>query len=444
MCIQVATEKPVTWKELKLHASAEDLWVAVRGRAYNLTEYQYLHPGSSLILQHVAGTDASEAFQAFKHPASARLEMLKYCVGFMETAREKPRTDAAQQLVQVRSKMEADGLFRVNYWNYFILAAGLAVAFLAVLLCVRERWVVPGALLLSLFWQQLALVGHDVGHNQILRTRSLDSMIGIGITLFLGASVQWWKYNHNTHHVTPNSSEHDPDIQHLPFFALSNQFFKNLRSTFYQATMVFDNAITKMMISIQHYTFLPMMLVARFGFYAMSTFHLLAKGRPAIYKPFEVAAFLGFFTWYLALCFCLPTWTERILFFAISHACFGIINLQTTLNHWGRPVEHGSALENYDNDWTTTQMMATNNVSCPVWMDWFHGGLQYQIEHHLFPDLPRHHLRAASAYVRPMCENLGIKYHSPTFFQALGEVLGALEIVAGQARNLPKEQMLVK
>lgn len=60
---------------------------------------------------------------------------------------------------------------------------------------------------------QLALVGHDVGHNQILRTRSLDSMIGIGITLFLGASVQWWKYNHNTHHVTPNSSEHDPDIQ---------------------------------------------------------------------------------------------------------------------------------------------------------------------------------------------------------------------------------------
>lgn len=56
-----------------------------------------------------------------------------------------------------------------------------------------------------------------------------------------------------------------PVLQHLPFFALSNQFFKNLRSTFYQATMVFDNAITKMMISIQHYTFLPMMLVARFG-----------------------------------------------------------------------------------------------------------------------------------------------------------------------------------
>lgn len=60
---------------------------------------------------------------------------------------------------------------------------------------------------------QLALVGHDVGHNQILRRRSLDSIIGIVVTLFLGAGVQWWKYNHNTHHVTPNSSDHDPDIQ---------------------------------------------------------------------------------------------------------------------------------------------------------------------------------------------------------------------------------------
>ena len=63
------------------------------------------------------------------------------------------------------------------------------------------------------------------------------------------------------------------------------------------------------------------------------------------------------------------------------------------------------------------QMMATNNVSCPVWMDWFHGGLQYQIEHHLYPDLPRHQLRAASGYVKPMCDKLGIRYHAPEFFQ---------------------------
>lgn len=75
-------------------------------------------------------------------------------------------------------------------------------------------------------------------------------------------------------------------------------------------------------------------------------------------------------------------------------------------------------------------MMATNNVSCPVWMDWFHGGLQYQIEHHLFPDLPRHQLRAASAYVRPMCAKLGIDYHAPTVVQ-VGADLFAIYLYKG-------------
>lgn len=55
MCIAVAAERVVTWKELKLHATPGDLWVAVNGRAYDLTEYQHVHPGSALILQHVAG-----------------------------------------------------------------------------------------------------------------------------------------------------------------------------------------------------------------------------------------------------------------------------------------------------------------------------------------------------------------------------------------------------
>lgn len=63
---------------------------------------------------------------------------------------------------------------------------------------------------------QLALVGHDVGHNQLFATRAGNSIMGIFVTLFLGAGVQWWKYNHNTHHVTPNSSDHDPDIQVRP------------------------------------------------------------------------------------------------------------------------------------------------------------------------------------------------------------------------------------
>ena len=57
------------------------------------------------------------------------------------------------------------------------------------------------------------------------------------------------------------------------------------------------------------------------------------------------------------------------------------------------------------------------NWTCPAWLDWFHGGLQFQIEHHLFPRMPRHNLRAASHLVKPACLRLGLRYHCPSFFQ---------------------------
>ena len=254
----------------------------------------------------LAGTDASEAFRAFKHPPVAYREMKNHCIGVMESGREggEQASASAQQLILTRNSMEKAGLFKVDLWNYVILAAALGVAFVAVLMCVAARWVIPGALLMALFWQQvrsslheqlsaistqcrlkprntwcgaisnggsptdlpscraaapsqlqsstalhqrldpetsaicivlssyvyrppqqcmhamltyeivqLALVGHDVGHNQLFATRAQNSIMGIFVTLFLGAGVQWWKYNHNTHHVTPNSDEHDPDIQ---------------------------------------------------------------------------------------------------------------------------------------------------------------------------------------------------------------------------------------
>ncbi|KAK9826821.1 hypothetical protein WJX81_004156 [Elliptochloris bilobata] len=412
----------VTWEQLASHAKPDDLWVAVNGRAYDLTAYQSAHPGGALILQHHAGRDASEAWLAYAHNSVPGMRQL------------------------MRShQMERDGLFVPNLWHYARLTVALIAVYAVCIHLVHARCWLSGGLLMSLFWQQLALVGHDVGHNQIFHRRSLDSLVGLFISFFLGASVQWWKYNHNVHHCTPNSSDHDPDIQHMPLFSLSNKVFTGIYSSYYKATLMVD-ALSKRFISYQHFTFLPVLLVARFGFYIMSSIHLISRTRPSIYKPVEVAAFLGFFVWYFMLVWTLPTWLERIAFFAASHAGFSIIHLQVTLNHWARPVKSTDAgsIEEYGNDWTLMQMASTNNVDCPEWLDWFHGGLQFQIEHHLYPDLPRHQLRRASAYVRPMCHELGIQYHSPPFFQAIAEVLAALKVVALEARvlDLPAKQAI--
>lgn len=87
--------------------------------------------------------------------------MQKHCIGAMESPREGGLavSPSALQLLQTRAKMEKAGLFRVDHWNYVILAAGLVVAFTAVLMCVAARWVVPGGLLMALFWQQVCNIG---------------------------------------------------------------------------------------------------------------------------------------------------------------------------------------------------------------------------------------------------------------------------------------------
>lgn len=69
-------------------------------------------------------------------------------------------------------------------------------------------------------------------------------------------------------------------------------------------------------------------------------------------------------------------------------------------------------------------------------MDWFHGGLQFQIEHHLFPRLPRHNLRKVQAMVEPLCIELGLDYYCPGFFHAIWDTFVGLKKIADEARKV--------
>ena len=146
----------VTWEELASHAAPGDLWVAVNGRAYDLTSYQTAHPGGALILQHHAGRDASEAWLAYAHNSVPGIRQLMklHNVGVMETPSERPLSASALKLRRVRAEMERDGLFVPNLWHYARLAVALTALFAVTIHLVHRRWWCIGGLLMSLFWQQ--------------------------------------------------------------------------------------------------------------------------------------------------------------------------------------------------------------------------------------------------------------------------------------------------
>lgn len=237
----------------------------------------------------------------------------------------------------------------------------------------------------------------------------------------------------------------------------SPAFFTSIRSTYYDGfAFVFDR-FAELATQYQQYTYYPVMAVARFNLYFLSWAHLLSarsrtKGRMWWTRPTEIAAIAVYVVWYFyLLLYCaIPGWRNRALFLLLSHVATLPLHVQITLSHWGeptpshpRPAPPSTPLT--DTPGTSTsdlgpaetfaqrQLRTTMDIRCPAWLDWVHGGLQFQAVHHLFPRVPRHNLRALQALVRDFCAATDIEYLCYGFREGNGVVLGRLGEIAEQA-----------
>ncbi|MCL7046171.1 hypothetical protein MKW94_003478 [Papaver nudicaule] len=286
--------------------------------------------------------------------------------------------------------------------------------------------------MMGFVWIQSGWLGHDSGHYQIMSTPEYNRFAQVLTGNCLsGICIAWWKWNHNAHHIACNSLDFDPDLQHMPFFAVSSQFFNSLVSYFYDRKMNFDS-FTRFLVSYQHWTFYPVMCLARINLFAQSFMLLLSKRRVRN-RGQEILGLLVFWTWFPLLVSCLPNWGERVMFVIASFSVTGIQHVQFCLNHFSSSIYMGPPS---GNDWFEKQTTGSLDITCPSWMDWFHGGLQYQVEHHLFPRLPRCHLRKISPFVKELCSKHKLPYTSVSFWEANVLTIGTLRNAALQARDL--------
>lgn len=290
------------------------------------------------------------------------------------------------------------------------------------------------ALFLGLFWQQLVFIAHDSGHIAITHNYQFDNIIGIVIANWIGGlSVGWWKRSHNVHHLVTNDPIHDPDIQHLPFFCVSSRLFGNIFSTYYDKYLWFD-AFAEKLIPIQNYLYYPILCFGRFNLYRLSWEYLIKgqgprHGKAAWFRYFELAG-LSFFTyWFFYLLIgSLPTKWDKFQYIMVSHIATMIVHVQITLSHFAMSTSDFGTSESF----VSRQLRTTMDVSCPEWFDFFHGGLQYQAIHHLFPRLPRHNFRKAQTYVIEFCKQTGLKYSIYGFVDGNGHVLNKLQDIGKQ------------
>ncbi|KAJ7966426.1 Fatty acid desaturase [Quillaja saponaria] len=425
----------ISQEELSKHNKRGDLWISIQGKIYNVSDWAKTHPGGENPLLTLAGQDVTDAFIAY-HPDTAWQYLGKFFTGYYLL--DYSESETSKDYRKLLSELTKMGMFEKKGHGVFITLCLMAFLFLASvygILCCDSTWVHLGCGgLMGFFWIQSGWIGHDSGHYQVMSSRGYNRFVQIlSGNCIAGICIAWWKWNHNAHHIACNSLEFDPDLQHMPFFVVSSKFFSSLTSYFYERKMSFDS-FSRFLVSYQHLTFYPVMCLARLNLYAQS-FILLFSKRKVPNRGQEILGLLVFWIWYPLLVSYLPNWGERIMFVIASFSVTGIQHVQFCLNHFSSNVYVGPPS---GNDWFEKQTIGTLDVTCSSWMDWFHGGLQFQIEHHLFPRLPRCNLRKVAPFVKELCRKHSLPYTSVSFWMANVLTLETLRNAALQARDLSK------
>jgi fatty acid desaturase len=274
------------------------------------------------------------------------------------------------------------------------------------------------AAFLAFVFTHIAFVGHDSGHGQIARGGWKRDLVGLlHGNLLLGVSADWWLQKHNAHHGHPNQLDRDPDID-MPILAFSEQQAEHMRG------------VGRLITRYQAYFFLPLLTLEGFSLKFDSVHFLVAQGSKA--RLPETCLLIAHFAWYGGLLVAILGVWQAALFIVVHQALFGLyMGSVFAPNHKGMPVLPADS----DLNFLRLQVLTARNVRGHAVVDFLYGGLNYQIEHHLFPTMSRSNLKAAQRITQRFCALRSIDYHETGFFASYKEVLRHLHHVGAPLRK---------
>lgn len=171
------------------------------------------------------------------------------------------------------------------------------------------------------------------------------------------------------------------------------------------------------------------MCFGRFNLQVQSCIYLY-KYPNSPYRSIEILSLIIYLSWFLCLLSFIPTYTQRLIYIFISYMITMPLHIQITLSHFGMSTDDYGPGESFP----ARMLRTTMDIACPTWLDFFHGGLQYQVVHHLFPRMPRHNLRSASYFVQKFADEVGLKYHVYGFVCGNKKVINSLKEVGMQVK----------
>lgn len=336
----------------------------------------------------------------------------------------RPSHERSQGMyAELKQQMKKHGLLEkqpVYYTFRIVLLISLLVIGLAFLLLVHIFWLqLLNAVFLAFVFTQIGLLGHEAGHRQMFhRPWKHDLVSLLGGDLLIGMSYAWWLDKHNRHHSHPNQVDMDPDLE-IPLLEFTGaEDVEQMRK--------FRQLLVKHQASI----FFPALMTVAIGLQYNSVSFLLRN--KAKHHALEWFLMIAHFVLYLGFVFyCLPLW-QAICFVGIHQLLTGLyLGAIFAPNHKGMPVFGKESTM----DFLRRQVLTARNISAHPVTDFCYGGLNYQIEHHLFPSMPRNKLKQAQTIVKGFCQEHDISYHETGVLRSFKEILQHLYTIGAPLRK---------
>jgi fatty acid desaturase len=306
-------------------------------------------------------------------------------------------------------------------WKITLTAAALALGWAAFALIGNSWWQLADAVFLAAAFAQVAFLGHDAGHSQVFRTRRANDALGVLCgNLGAGLSYGWWTGKHARHHAHPNTEGADPDLA-IGVLAFS------------PAAARAGRGVRRMIFRYQACLFIPMLFLEALSMHVLSV-RTVAAPR-CRHRIREASLLAAHFAAYLSAVFLVLPPARAAVFILVQQCLLGFyLGCSFAPNHKGMPVLPASD----STDFLRRQVLTSRNVRGGWLTDFALGGLNYQIEHHLFPSMPRPNLRRAQALVTAFCASRGVPYTRTSLLRSYGDALGhlaAMGRLAGPARG---------
>jgi fatty acid desaturase len=335
----------------------------------------------------------------------------------------RPRDRAVAGYKDLVAMVQETGLMRRRRGFYAVRISTTLLALAGIVTGVAllgdSWWTLPLAAALALVMTQGAFLGHDGAHRQIWASHRANEWTGrVFACLVAGLSYGWWMGKHNKHHQAPNQKGIDTDIESDVV-------------SFHTEAAESRRGLLAFLTRRQGWFFPPLLLLAGANLHVDSLRTLL--GRKAPKRRFvDLGMMAAHWTLYLGFLLAVTSPAITAAFVGVHLATFGVsMGGAFAPNHMGMPIVPKGVKANFLN----RQVAMSRNISGGFGIDLVMGGLNFQIEHHLFPSMPRPNLRKVQPIVAEFCAEHGITYTQTTFFGAYRHIIADLNRVGLAARN---------